>query len=491
MTLRSELHGRELVAVKEGGSPAALRDEAALLAGLDHPGIVRFVALTDDERGLRLLTRYAGRETLATWQPQRLEELRRVIEEVAETVHHLHERGISHRSIRPAHVVLDSLRRPLLCGFSAARRDAADGAADDAAVHLADVGAIGETALAVLERLDSQQPRRGLRREQQLRGRLTAVAETARDGRVPSSRALASRLRAAAAEDRAPATAGGGQRRPSSATPSLRRRRAGSPQRLGRLAGRSEVRPQPPKRGLGRSGGLLLRRPRRASWLAAAAVGVGCLLGTLMILRLGDQSAAAPALGSSALGSSALGSSAPGSPEPGELPGPAPPARPQAAPQPGATPLEPADAPTEPAAAEVSSQTESPDDPPAGLSGDVAGCLAPGGGLRDVDGDGCAEQIRITPGFVSADGTRYPVGTPDDQVAVGDWDCDGVATVALVQPTGQVYLFEAWPREEPLVGTLVAQLPPPVELAEVARGACNELTVRYREGTWYLPLPPP
>ena len=119
----------------------------------------------------------------------------------------------------------------------------------------------------------------------------------------------------------------------------------------------------------------------------------------------------------------------------------------------------------------------------------MARCPGPGSGLRDIDGDGCAEQIRITSGFVSVDGVRYPVGSPEDQVAVGDWDCDGIATVAVVQPTGRVYLFGDWPQQGPLVGTLVAELPPPVELADVARGACNELTVRYREGTWYLPLP--
>ncbi|MCY3953399.1 MAG: protein kinase, partial [bacterium] len=198
MTLRSELHERELVAVKEGGAAEALRHEAALLADLDHPGVIGFVALVDDERGLRLLTRYAGRETLATWQPPRLEELRRVFEEVAETVCYLHERGILHRDIRPAHVVIDALRRPLLCGFSAARRDAGD----DPAAQLADVKAIGETVQATLQRLEAQQ-RPGRRRHAQLlRRRLEAVAQAAVDGRVPSSRALASRLRAAAGESR-------------------------------------------------------------------------------------------------------------------------------------------------------------------------------------------------------------------------------------------------------------------------------------------------
>ena len=109
--------------------------------------------------------------------------------------------------------------------------------------------------------------------------------------------------------------------------------------------------------------------------------------------------------------------------------------------------------------------------------------------MRDVDGDGCAEEIRIDAGFVSVDGVRYPVGAAGDQLAVGDWDCDGIATVALVEPTGRVYVFETWPHQAPLVGTLVAELAPPVELAEVARGACHELTVRYSEGTWFLPLP--
>jgi len=201
MTLRSELHGRELVAVKEGGSAEALRHEAALLEDLDHPGVVDFVALIDDERGLRLLTRYAGRETLATWQPPRLEEFRRVVEEVAETVCYLHERGIVHRDIRPAHIVIDALRRPQLCGFSTARRDAGD----DPAAQLADVKAIGETMQATLQRLEAQPQRpRRRRRTQSLRRRLQAVAQAAADGRVPSSRALASRLRAAADESPSP-----------------------------------------------------------------------------------------------------------------------------------------------------------------------------------------------------------------------------------------------------------------------------------------------
>ncbi|MDE0652852.1 MAG: protein kinase [bacterium] len=453
MALRSELHGQELVAVKEGDSAEALRHEAELLSNLDHPGIVAFVALTDDERGLRLLTRYAGRETLATWQPQQLEELRRVVEEVAETVRHLHERGIAHRDIRPAHVVIDPLRRPRLCGFSAARRDACD----DAAEHLADVRAIGEMVLAVLQRLETQQPRPGQRRdEQRLRQRIQAVAQAAGDGRVPSSRALASRLRAVATDSRTPPISSGerqGGPPDHAATLNLRHRRGGA----------------------GRAARFGPRRPRRAGWLAAAVVCAGCVLGTLMMLRLGDRNAAATALPTPASPDGSSGPVATAGLPGATSAGTAPPRAPAAA-RPAATP-EPLNG-SEPAAG-------TPEPP----GTDGAGCPQAGSGRRDVDGDGCAEEIRILPGFVSVDGVRYPVGAAGDQVAVGDWNCDGVATVALVQSAGRVYLFEEWPQESPLVGTLVAELPPPVELADVPRGACNELTVRYSEGTWYLPLP--
>lgn len=446
MTLRSELHGQELVAVKEGGSAEALRHEAALLEDLDHPGVIGFVALIDDEHGLRLLTRYAGRETLATWQPPRLEELRRVVEELAETVCYLHERGIAHRDIRPAHVVIDALRRPLLCGFSTARRDAGD----DPAAQLADVKAIGATVQATLQRLEAR--RRPARRHHArlAHRRLQAVAQAAADGRVPSARALASRLRAAAGESRGPHR-------------SADRRQDAPP---GRTAA---YRPRLPARGDGRIAGPRRRHRRRATWLAAAAVCAGCVLGTVMVLRLGNGTSAAPAVIASA---------------PFDAPsGPAAPAVPELAAQ------EPPNSAPPTAQPEPLQRPESAPGSADPLLGATARCLSPGSGLRDVDGDGCAERIRITAGFVSVDGVRYPVGGPGDQLAVGDWDCDGIATVAVVQPEGRVYLFGDWPQQAPLVGVLVAELRPPVELADVARGACNELTVRYSDGTWFLPLP--
>ncbi|MCY3785349.1 MAG: protein kinase [bacterium] len=467
MALRSDLHGQELVAVKDGGPAEALRHEAELLAELSHPGIVRFVALTEDERGLRLLTRYAGRETLATWQPQRLEELRRVFEDLAGTVGHLHERGVVHRSIHPSHVVVDALRRPLLCGFSSARRfgaaaadrlggpprgpdDAAERPAppasagessEFAAGQLADVAALGETALAALRRLEGQKTRGGPKRDDpRLRERLEAVAQAAASGRVPSAKALAGQIGALGGAPGRPQTAG--------PNPPDRRRRS-EPRRL----------PQP------RS------RPRRATLLAVAAVGAGCALGTLMIMRLAGADTPPPLRSDIfAVPVTAAGETA------GALSGQEPAARlPQAA------------------GVETSEAPRSADagDSPATSDDEGVRCLPVVAGFRDVTGDGCAAEIRITSGFVSVNGTRYPVGEAGDQVAVGDWDCDGIATVALVRTDGRVYVFDSWPSESSLRGRLVADLPPPVQLADVPRGRCNELLVRYAEGTWYLPLPVP
>ena len=49
------------------------------------------------------------------------------------------------------------------------------------------------------------------------------------------------------------------------------------------------------------------------------------------------------------------------------------------------------------------------------------------------------------PNVVEIDGVRYEVGEPGDEVAVGDWDCDGAATPAVLRPsTGAVFVFGGW-----------------------------------------------
>jgi hypothetical protein len=46
---------------------------------------------------------------------------------------------------------------------------------------------------------------------------------------------------------------------------------------------------------------------------------------------------------------------------------------------------------------------------------------------------------------VTIDGVTYAVGEPGDLVTLGDWDCDGHETPALLRPsTGAVFVFDRW-----------------------------------------------
>lgn len=63
----------------------------------------------------------------------------------------------------------------------------------------------------------------------------------------------------------------------------------------------------------------------------------------------------------------------------------------------------------------------------------------------DVDGDGCADEVRVEGERVTVGTTTWVVGRPGDHVAVADWDCDGTATAAALRPTsGEVFVFDRW-----------------------------------------------
>ena len=72
--------------------------------------------------------------------------------------------------------------------------------------------------------------------------------------------------------------------------------------------------------------------------------------------------------------------------------------------------------------------------------------LALGATSADAAGaSGRADQVRIEGNAVVVGDRRYRVGEPGDLVAVGDWDCDGTATVAVLRPTtGAVHVFDRW-----------------------------------------------
>jgi hypothetical protein len=57
----------------------------------------------------------------------------------------------------------------------------------------------------------------------------------------------------------------------------------------------------------------------------------------------------------------------------------------------------------------------------------------------------CVEPVRVAGTTVLVGDRRFEVGRPGDVVVLGDWDCDGGATPAVLRPdTGEVFVFNGW-----------------------------------------------
>jgi hypothetical protein len=108
-------------------------------------------------------------------------------------------------------------------------------------------------------------------------------------------------------------------------------------------------------------------------------------------------------------------------------------------------------------------------------------CHEVSGPAADPDGDGCPSPVRLGDGVVEVDGVRYGVGRPGDLLAVGDWDCDGEATVALVHAgSGEVFVFEGWATDAAAAeATSTATVPSAsaVEVADADGDGCTTLVV--------------
>jgi hypothetical protein len=107
----------------------------------------------------------------------------------------------------------------------------------------------------------------------------------------------------------------------------------------------------------------------------------------------------------------------------------------------------------------------------------------------DVDGDGCPEPVRVDAGVVQVADSRWAVGHPDDELALGDWDCDGSVTPALYRPaTGDVFVFPTWAGPgEPLTVEAVTQVSGGHALTTASDGAgagrCDVPVVELGDGT--------
>lgn len=114
-----------------------------------------------------------------------------------------------------------------------------------------------------------------------------------------------------------------------------------------------------------------------------------------------------------------------------------------------------------------------------------AACPASEAPAADVDGDGCPERLAVDGNRVSAGDATWEVGEPGDVVAVGDWDCDGAATSAVLRPaTGDVFLFGGWtPDADPVTVTPARSVPGGVALrVDPGKDGCDALVVEAADG---------
>ncbi len=512
--LRVELDGDEPVVVKAGRGPAAaarLRQEHRRLLAARHPGVVALAASADlvatrgdgdgDGETVELRTVHAG-EPVASWTGTAAS-IAGLVAAVASTLGDLHELGIVHGRVDTTHVLIGDDGRPRLCGF----------AGDEGATPADDVAALGRVLADLADR--ARPPRRRLTRpraDRDLRA-LHQIAARATDPvatRRPSARVLAAALLEAVPDAALPA----GDR------PSARRAA-----RAGRVTSTDTFE---------RIWRLADVPPEHERWAAAVGSGPWARPPTVPegdevdgdpdtdedartpadehARTSPDEDARTPAdedarppgdtwppakddtgerpvpLALTTTPPWGHPRPGPGGPEPDEpwSPGadrphhrrPPRPAR-RLARAGGAAPAPPARV----AAVPWAPPGHAPADADAGAPPAECPPVAPP--TADVDGDGCPEALSAHGTIVDAGVARWSLGEEGDHVALGDWDCDGQATPALLRPaTGDVFVFDGWAAAgEPLTVAPTARVEGAAGIrAEAGTAPCDRLVVELASG---------
>jgi hypothetical protein len=107
------------------------------------------------------------------------------------------------------------------------------------------------------------------------------------------------------------------------------------------------------------------------------------------------------------------------------------------------------------------------------------------GPAADIDGDGCPNQLTVDGATVTAGEARWTLGQAGDQITLGDWDCDGSASAALLRPpTGDVFLFPDWARSgAPVSVTPIQRVAEAVGIhTEPGDAPCDRLVVDVASG---------
>jgi hypothetical protein len=381
------------------GDGLRLRHEADLLSSARHPGVVELVACDTDHDGVVLRTEFVGGHSLDTVGPLELERAAGLVAALAEVVADLHDLGVVHGRLEPAHVLIGTGGRPILCGFGGGGRvgttpppgpPATSGFVDPAASSEAalfphhDVYGLGCVLRALI--VDAANDMEPIPESRFARARMRApwtgyhrralltLADRATDD-IPSRRPPARRLARDVLEAIPAASLASADNSDTAAT-------AHAPHRYRRVA-------------------------------LVSAITIGALL-TAAIMRSDHSVAAGPA------------------------------------------------ASTAPVAV-----TDAP----------ISTTLAPP----------TSDPVHVEDGRVVVAGTqRFTAGEPGDRVVVGDWDCNGTRTVAVLRPsTGAVFVFDEWATDQSDVSVpATARVPGAVDLqARTREDGCSSIVAVRLDGT--------
>lgn len=480
-----------------GAERERLRHEAALLSTARAEGVVALVGLDEIDDRCELKLRYVESAPLAEQPPLGLTQLLAVLLSIGETLSGIHALGICHGALNRDHVLVDANGSTILCGFGEATGP--DDIRPDPAGH--DLIALASLAAVELTRAtyasDSSSERRFGSEARIACDDLAAAAASDPTGNdaLNSWMVRIAHVRSAAVRE---SNAGTDRILPDRAlshdlpSPELGpqpsrlhdRLRAGisASQAPRESAHAAESRPT-----LDRSDRIRLRP------VAIAAATVVLLVGAVVGWRaLGGDEPDPPAQYTAMVAASA--------PTPSLLQD----AGSETAPALVAHAAEAPAADVEPASVVEPAPAAEPDaalsgarllyatasrncaDSPANADKAVADIQA------DLSGNGCLDDVTIavagahdaTPTITTPYG-RWSVGTSGDLVTLGDWNCDGRATIALVHPdTGAVSFYASWPPTRAVLPSRTATVPKhptAVEPRSTASAAdsCDTLIVHY------------
>lgn len=102
----------------------------------------------------------------------------------------------------------------------------------------------------------------------------------------------------------------------------------------------------------------------------------------------------------------------------------------------------------------------------------------------DLDGDACSDALVVEGATVRTSAGRFVLGDDDDQVLVGDWDCDGMPTAALLRrPEGEVYVFSRWSTSRDVTASAAVVDESLAALRASGRRGCPLLLAMDQDGT--------